>query len=175
MLPRSAADLDTLNAAIGPKQTAEEIQASRRPARERKMLGYFGAVTAVTVTVLTIANHRPHAQAATETESGAPVVQLSSKQATANFPAADVTAIRAISQDTLDLVAKADQVGAKTRVADLETAWDDAQPKLEALDATAWTFLDSEIDHVLKSVRAATPDAASEKAALGALITSLTP
>ena len=48
-----------------------------------------------------------------------------------------------------------------TRITDLETAWDDAQPTLEPLDETAWTFLDSEIDDVLSAVRAGNPDTGS--------------
>ena len=99
--------------------------------------------------------------------------ELTPAEAIANFPAADIAALRTITQDTLDLVVSGDQGGARTRITDLETAWDDAQPTLEPLDETAWTFLDSEIDDVLSAVRAGNPDPAAEQEALTALNTSL--
>ena len=102
-------------------------------------------------------------------------MQLTPQQATANFPAADVTQLRTISQDTLDLVASGDQAAATSRITDLETAWDDAQSRLEPLDETAWTFLDSEIDAALTAVRASNPDTAEEQQALSVLVVSLTP
>jgi hypothetical protein len=79
----------------------------------------------------------------------------------------------AIANDTLDLVVAGDQAGALARVADLETAWDDAQPKLEPLDGKAWTFLDSQVDSVLRAVRANSPDPTAEQEALTALTTTL--
>ena len=148
---------------------------ARRPERERVMLGYYGAVAAVAIGVLAYANHQPHQAFSAQEEAlgGAPVEQLTPQQATAHFPAADVTQLRTITQDTLTLVTSGDQAGATARIGDLETAWDDAQSRLEPLDETAWTFLDSEIDDALSAVRAGTPDPASEQGALGALITSL--
>ena len=149
----------------------------RKPDRERKMLGYYGVVAAIAVGTLIYANNQPHAafSAQEEDASGAPVEQLTPQQATANLPAATVTEIRTITQDTLDLVTAGDQSGATARAGDLETAWDDAQPTLEPLDETAWTFLDSQIDDVLSEVRASNPDQAAQQQALNALVTSLTP
>ena len=40
-----------------------------------------------------------------------------------------------------------------------ETAWDDAQARLQLMNDTAWSFLDARIDAALKAVRAAKPDA----------------
>ena len=148
---------------------------ARRPERERMMLGYYGAVAAVAIGVLAYANHQPHESFSAQEEAlgGAPVEQLTPQQATVNFPAADITQLRTITEDTLTLVTSGDQAGAAARITDLETAWDDAQSRLEPLDETAWTFLDSEIDGALSAVRAGTPDSSGEQAALGALITSL--
>ena len=159
------------------KQSTHQADDGQRRIRERVMHGYYVAVAVVAVTVLFVANSRPHAHVSAEEADGggAPVEQLSPQLATANFPAADLTELRTISQDTLDLVASGDQGAATSRITDLETAWDDAQPQLEPLDETAWTFLDSEIDDVLGAVRASNPDAATEQQALGNLITSLTP
>jgi hypothetical protein len=152
---------------------ASDPDAVRSPRRERQMLAYFGAVAVVAVTVLAVANSRPHtAFSAQEEAAGGPVEQLTPAEAVANLPAVDVTALRTITQDTLDLIAGGDQSGARDRATDLETAWDDAQPRLEPLDGTAWTFLDSQVDDVLSAVRAGSPDTATEQQALQALITS---
>jgi uncharacterized membrane-anchored protein len=153
----------------------DETDPVKRHRRERAMLWYYALVGVVAVTVLVIANHRPHAVAASEDANGAPVVHLTPQQATANLPAADVSELRTISQDTLNLVAGGDQAGAKSRITDLETTWDDDQSRLEPLDETAWNFFDQEIDAALTAVRASSPDLAEEQQALGTLITSLTP
>ena len=47
------------------------------------------------------------------------------------------------------------------------------QSRLEPLDESAWTFLDSEIDDALNAVRAGAPDPAAEQQSLSTLITSL--
>jgi len=149
--------------------------AVRQPARERKMLGYYGVVAALAVGTLTYANSQPHEAFSAQEEAlgGAPVEQLTPQQATANFAAGDLVEFSTITQDALGLVQSGDQAGAVTRIADLETAWDDAQPTLEPIDETAWTFLDSEIDDVLSAVRASSPDASAQEQALTALSTSL--
>ncbi len=133
--------------------------AVRKPDRERKMLGYYGVVAAIAVGTLIYANNQPHVAFSAQEEdvSRGPVEQLTPQQATANLPAPTIAAIRTITQDTLDLVTTGDQSGATARAGDLETAWDDAQPTLEPLDETAWTFLDSQIDDVLSEVRASSP------------------
>ena len=139
------------------------------------MLGYYATVGLIAGTVLIVANSRPHAQVAAEGAPTGPIVQLDPQQATASFPADDVTQLRTISQDTLDLITGGDQSAATTRISDLEKAWDDAQAHLEPLDETAWTFLDSEIDAALTAVRASNPDTAEEQQALTVLVVSLTP
>ena len=150
------------------------VAAERNPARERKMLAYYGVVAAFAVGTLAYANAQPHqAFSAQEEALGGPVEQITPQQVTANFAASDLAEFSIIAQDTLGLVQAGDQAGATTRIADLETAWDDAQPTLEPLDGTAWTFLDSEIDDVLTTVRASSPDVAAPEQALTALIVSL--
>jgi uncharacterized membrane-anchored protein len=80
---------------------------------------------------------------------------------------------RVITQDTRDLLDRGDQAGATARVTDLETAWDDAQAKLKPRDPAAWTTLDDKIDTVLRELRSTSPNAASEKDALDALLAAL--
>jgi uncharacterized membrane-anchored protein len=85
----------------------------------------------------------------------------------------DLSSFRVITQDTLRMVGNGDQSGATTRVTDLETAWDDAQARLKPRDSAAWTELDSKIDKVLREVRSTSPDPATEKDALNALLAAL--
>ena len=85
----------------------------------------------------------------------------------------DLSQFRVITQDTRDLLDSGDQAGATARVTDLETAWDDAQAKLKPRDPAAWTTLDDKIDTVLRELRSTSPNPASEKDALDALLAAL--
>ena len=159
---------------VAENQSAQAARAIN-PTREHQMLGYYGAVAAIAIGVLVFANSRPHAHISAEEDTGgAPVEQLTPRQATANFPSADLATFHTLAQDTLGLVTDGDQVAASTRITDLETAWDDARPRLEPLDEAAWTFLDSEMDDALSTVRADPADAVGAQVALEALIASLT-
>jgi hypothetical protein len=95
------------------------------------------------------------------------------QSATAKFPPADVTAFRTIVTDTLAKVQTGDQAGAVARITDLETAWDDAQDRLEPMDPTGWESLDRKIDNALKAVRSTSPDPAAEKQSLNELLSAL--
>jgi uncharacterized membrane-anchored protein len=161
---------------VTDRPTAHVVRSDEQRKRERVMNGYLAAVAVVAVTVLVVVNSRPHAHvSAEENTGGAAVEQLTPQQTTANLPTDDVSALRTIGQETLDLVASGDQAAATARITDLESAWDDAQSRLEPLDETAWTFLDSEIDDALSAVRDPNPDTTTEQRALEALTASLTP
>jgi uncharacterized protein YceK len=95
------------------------------------------------------------------------------QSATAKFPPADVTAFRTIVTDTLAKVQTGDQAGAVARITDLESAWDDAQDRLEPMDPTGWESLDRKIDNALKAVRSTSPDPAAEKQSLNELLSAL--
>jgi hypothetical protein len=139
------------------------------------MLGYYAVVAVATGVVLVWSAGQPHAIAASEQEtSAAPVTTtLTPGQATAHFPPAEVAKFRTIAQDTLARVQAGDQTGARTRIKDLETAWDDDQATLQPLDDNAWRVLDGRIDSVLKAVRASQPDPVTETQTLTALLTAL--
>ncbi|MGO4273256.1 hypothetical protein AB4Z22_26010, partial [Paenibacillus sp. TAF58] len=62
---------------------------------------------------------------------------------------------------------------AKTRVADLESSWDNAQARLKPMNRTKWNEVDSAIDKVLRQLRAAHQDAEACKTSLESLITVL--
>ncbi|MFE9804247.1 hypothetical protein ACFYP6_36335 [Streptomyces goshikiensis] len=144
------------------------------PARERRMLAYYAVVVGAGAALLIWANHQPHAAATGEEDTPAPVTShISPQEATSPFPPAQVARFRTITADTLAKVNAGDQQAATRRVTDLETAWDDDQSTLEPKSEKAWSFLDGEIDQVLKAVRAPHPDKATELGALNRLLTSL--
>jgi uncharacterized membrane-anchored protein len=160
---------------------------SRRPEpppsstqRQRISLGVLVAAAAGTVVLLGWANAQPHVSALGE-EGPAPscssATPLDQGQATQhvskNFPAKSVATYKKITQDTLGLVNSGDQSGAKSRITDLETAWDEDQSTIQPMDCQAWTYVDQQIDPVLAAVRASSPDKGSEDQALQALLVTL--
>ncbi|MFJ2578408.1 hypothetical protein, partial [Kitasatospora aureofaciens] len=155
-------------------ETHPQAAGVANPVRERIMLGYYAVVAVATAALLVWANHQPHAAPVGEGDGPAPAsAPLTPEQATSSFPPADIANFRTITADTLAKLNSGDQAAVTTRVTDLEKAWDDAQPTLEPKNQQAWTFLDGEIDHVLKALRASNPDKATEADALNTLLTSL--
>ncbi|MFS0731920.1 COG4705 family protein [Microbacterium jepli] len=154
----------------------EGARITTTPQRERVMIGYFLGVAAIAAGLLVWAAAQPHSTAAASEEGPATAVTLAPGQtATQNFPASNITAYEVIVQDTLARVQAGDQAGAVARVADLEKAWDADQPTLEPLDGTGWSVIDGQIDAVLTSVRATSPDPAAQTTALSTLLATLTP
>jgi uncharacterized membrane-anchored protein len=143
--------------------------------RERPMLGYYLAVAAATSALLVWAAARPHATTGSDEETGSPpsAVTLAPGELTTHFPPAEVAKFRTIVEDTLTKVRAGDQSGAKSRITDLETLWDDDQSSLQPIDENAWAVLDRAIDNALKSVRASHPDRAAEAQALNDLLADL--
>ena len=88
-------------------------------------------------------------------------------------PLGDLSSFKKITQDTLDLVNKNDMPGAKTRVADLEYEWDNAQARLKPMNLAKWTEVDGAIDKVLRELRSVSPNAQTSKSVLDALLVVL--
>ncbi len=86
-------------------------------------------------------------------------------------PLGDLSLFSPIASESLVLAQRGDLKGAKARMKDLETAWDEAEERLQPLSPEDWTLVDKSIDRALAKVRAKEPDQEACVAALQALVT----
>lgn len=86
----------------------------------------------------------------------------------------DLSPFKKIAEDTLDLVKKNELAQAKTRIKNLETAWDDAEETMKPKSPEKWNSVDKSIDRALAQLRSAEPDPAACTATLKTVIAKFT-
>ncbi|ROO87562.1 putative membrane-anchored protein [Actinocorallia herbida] len=146
------------------------------PRRERVGLVGCGVLAVATAGLLVWAHGRPHLSPAPEDDATS-TVQLAPGQAVKNFPPDKIDELKALAATSLKEARSGNAAGADTAAKSLRDLWDADEESLRPLDGTGWTFLDAQMDRVLKTfgIDHANPPMppAQQEAELDTLLTDL--
>lgn len=151
-------------------------QLSANPRRERTALAGFALIAVATGSLLVWAHNQPHVGPAPETDATS-TVHLAPGQAVKKFPPAKVSALKTLASTSLKDARAGNETGANAAAQSLRDLWDADQASLQPLDNTGWTFLDAQMDQVLKTFGIDHPNApmpsAQQQAELNTLLTDM--
>jgi len=146
------------------------------PRKERIALAGFGTLAIATGALLVWAHGQPHVGPAPETDATS-TVQLAPGQAVKKFPPAKVDALKSLASTSLRDARSGNKSGAHAAAQSLRDLWDADQASLQPLDNTGWTFIDAQMDRVLKTFGIDHPNPpmspAQQEAELNTLLTDM--
>ncbi|MFJ9150926.1 hypothetical protein ACIRP7_23355 [Streptomyces sp. NPDC102270] len=157
--------IETYEATHDPQTTADLR-------RERIGLAGFGLLAVATTGLLVWAHSQPHVGPAPETDATS-TVQLAPGQAVKKFPPAKVDALKALASTALKDARSGNATGAHAAAQSLRDLWDADQASLQPLDNTGWTFIDAQMDSVLKTFGIDHPNPPMSQARQEAELTTL--
>ncbi|MCL6672210.1 hypothetical protein [Streptomyces panaciradicis] len=155
---------------------AHAAQTTGDQRKERVGLAGFGVLAVATTGLLVWAHAQPHVGPAPETDATS-TVHLAPGQAVKKFPPAKVAALKSLGSTSLRDAEAGNASGAHAAAQSLRDLWDADQASLQPLDNTGWTFLDAQMDRVLKTFGIDHPNPpmspARQEAELNTLLTDM--